>query len=114
MIEYVQEYIVRDEARGQFELVYGPGGAWSNLFGRCAGFRGAGLVRDVNDRRRYLVLEIWTGEDLREQATIDRAAEWAALDARLAGLAESRRELGTFKILAEATVRAAPRRGRPG
>ena len=43
---------------------------------------------------------------------IERAAEWAALNARLAEWAASRQELGTFKILAEAAVRAAPRRGR--
>jgi hypothetical protein len=27
MIEIVWEFVVKEEARGQFELVYGPGGA---------------------------------------------------------------------------------------
>jgi hypothetical protein len=34
MIEIVWEFVVKEEARGQFELAYGPGGAWSKLFAR--------------------------------------------------------------------------------
>ena len=46
MVEIVWEFVVKEEARGQFELAYGPGGAWSKLFARCPGFRGTTLLRD--------------------------------------------------------------------
>ena len=49
MIEIVWEYVVKEEARGQFELAYGPGGAWSKLFARCPGFRGTTLLRDTKN-----------------------------------------------------------------
>ena len=48
MVEIVWEFVVREETRGQFELAYGPGGAWSKLFARCLGFRGTTLLRDTN------------------------------------------------------------------
>jgi heme-degrading monooxygenase HmoA len=112
MIEVVTEYVVREQARGQFELAYGPGGAWSQLFAGAPGFRGATLLRDTHDARRYLAIDVWDAEALREQALADGAAEYARLQADLDAWAASRRELGVYRVQAEAAVR--PRgRARP-
>ncbi|MBC7260997.1 MAG: hypothetical protein H5T63_03200 [Chloroflexi bacterium] len=115
MVEIIYEYIVKEEARGQFELAYGPGGVWGKLFARCAGFRGITLLRDTKNLRRYLAVELWDHEVQRGQALAERQAEYAILDTALAEWCESRNALGTFRVLAEATVRPqgkAERRGR--
>lgn len=109
MIEIVQEFVVHEEARGQFELAFGPGGAWSRLFARAAGFRGITLLRDVADRRRYLMIEVWDSAAHRERALAEHGAEHAHLEADLVAWAESRSELGAFTVLAAAGVRPARR-----
>jgi len=111
MIEIVCEFVVKEEARGQFELAYGPGGVWSKLFAQCPGFRGATLLRDTGDPRRYLAIDLWDTEAQREQMLAEREAEYASLEAAFDDWTESRTELGTFRVLAEATVRP---RGRAG
>ena len=110
MIEIIHEFVVKEESRGRFELVYGPGGAWSKLFSQCPGFRGTTLLRGTKDPRRYMAIELWDNEDQREQALAERNAEYSALDADFADWTESRTEIGAFRVLAEAKVRP---RGRP-
>jgi heme-degrading monooxygenase HmoA len=105
MIEVVWEYIVKEEAQGQFELAYGPGGAWSKMFARCPGFRGTTLLRDTKKPRRYLVIDLWDTEAQREQVLDERKAEYADLEAAFANWTESKTEVGIYRVLAEATVR---------
>ncbi len=104
MIEIVCEFVVKEEARGQFELAYGPGGAWSKLFARCPGFRGTTLLRDTKNPRRYLTIEFWDTVAQREQMLSERKAEHSSLDASFADWTESQTEEGIFSVLAEATV----------
>jgi len=104
MIEIVWEFVVKEEARGQFELAYGPGGAWSKLFARCPGFRGTTVLRDTKNPRRYLTIELWDTEAQREQALAERQAEYSSLEAAFADWIESKTELGIFSVRAEATV----------
>ncbi len=105
MIEIVWEFVVKEEARGQFELAYGPGGAWSKLFARYPGFRGTTLLRDTKNPRRYLTIDFWDTLAQREQLLAERKAEYSNLDAAFANWTESRTEMGVFRVLAEATVR---------
>jgi len=105
MIEIIWEFVVKEEARGQFELAYGPGGAWSKLFARCPGFRGTTLLRDTKNPRRYLTIEFWDTGTQREQMLAERKAEYSNLDAAFADWTESKTEVGIFRVLAEATVR---------
>ena len=105
MVEIIREFLVKEEARGHFELAFGPGGAWSNLFGQCKGFRGTTLLRGIKDRRRYVSVELWDTEEQREQALAGRQAEYSSLDANFAEWTESQTEVGVFQVLAEATIR---------
>ena len=116
MIEVVWEFVVKEEARGQFELAYGPGGAWSKLFAQCPGFRGTTLLRDTKNPRRYLAIDLWDTEAQREQVLAERRAEYARVDAAFGNWTESRTELGMFRVLAEATVhpRGRARRSKAG
>lgn len=111
MIEIISEFVVKDEARGRFELMFGPGGAWSRLFGRAAGLRGVTLLRDAQNRHRYLMVEVWDTAAQRQDALAGHAAEHASLEAALADWCEARTDLGVFTMLAQAAVRP-PRGGR--
>jgi heme-degrading monooxygenase HmoA len=112
MVEIVWEFVVKEEARGQFELAYGPGGAWSKLFARCLGFRGTTVLRDTKNPRRYLTIDLWETGAQREQALAESKAEYSDLEAAFDSWIESKTEVGIFSVLAEATVRPRGRAGR--
>lgn len=105
MIEVIWEYVVGEDAQGQFELAYGPGGAWGKLFSEQPGYRGTTLLRDERDRRKYLTVDFWDSEAMREKMLVKREAEYADLLATFQDWAESKREVGIFRVLAEGTVR---------
>lgn len=105
MIEIIWEFVVKEEARGQFELTYGPGGAWSKLFTRSPGYRGTTLLRDTKNPRRFLTIDLWDTEAQHEQILAERAEEYSNLHANLGDLTESKTEVGVFRVLAEGTVR---------
>ena len=75
MIEIVCEFVVKEDAQGQFELAYGPGGAWSKLFARCPGFRGTTLLRDMKRPQRYLTIDFWDTNAQREDVLTERKTE---------------------------------------
>jgi heme-degrading monooxygenase HmoA len=104
MIEIVWEFVVKEEATGQFELAYGPGGAWSNLFARSQGFRGTTLLRDMKNPHRYLAVDLWDTESQRDQVLAENKDKYAELQATLDDWTESKTEMGIFRVLAEATV----------
>ena len=112
MVEIVCEYLVREQARGQFELAFGPGGAWSKLFSRSPGFRGTTVLRDAKDPRRYLAIEVWDSEHQRDQALDEGQDGYAGLMAAFEEWTETRTELGTFSVLAQAGVRPISGAGR--
>lgn len=111
MIEIAREIVLKGEFQGQFEIVYGPGGAWSKLFAKSPGFRAATVLRDVNNPRRYFAIDLWDSEDQRAQALVEHQAEYADLEATFDEWTESKTDLGTFSVRAQATVRS---RGKPG
>lgn len=111
MIQIVWQYQVREEARARFELAYGPGGAWSNLFARSPGFRGTVLLRDTREPRRFLTIDTWDSEAERD-ALLDRhRAAYTALNASFREWTEAETEIGVFRVLAEASVRRPGARG---
>jgi len=104
MIEVVWEFVVREETRGHFELAFGPGGLWGKLFGSCQGYRGTTVMRDTDDQRRYLVVDLWETSESREQALAEHDEAAADLETTLSTWVETRTDMGVFRILAEATV----------
>ena len=105
MIEIVWEFVVKEGFQGQFELAYGPGGAWSKLFAQSPGFRGTTLLRDTQNSLRYLAIDIWDSATQREQALVEIETDYSAVDAGFRDWTESRTQLGVFRVQAEATVR---------
>jgi quinol monooxygenase YgiN len=112
MIEVVWDISVREDVRGHFELAFGPGGAWSKLFAKSTGFQGTTLMRDIKSPGRYLVIELWNDEGKRNQAISENHAEYLDLQTTFDSWTESRIEMGTYYVLAEATVRPRGKAGR--
>jgi heme-degrading monooxygenase HmoA len=61
VIALVFRYDVRDTET--FEEVYGPDGEWAKFFRQGAGFIGTELLRDVDERDRYIVVDRWESID---------------------------------------------------
>ena len=112
MIQIVWQYEVKEESRGKFELAYGPGGAWSSLFARAPGYRGTALLRDTADPRRYLTIDAWDTEDQYQDFLSRQRNAYEAMDSGFRELIVSEIRVGAFKLLAEATVRPAPKAGK--
>ncbi|MFL7890519.1 MAG: antibiotic biosynthesis monooxygenase [Anaerolineales bacterium] len=105
MVEIIWEFIVKDEFRGQFELAYGPGGAWSKLFARYPGFRGTTVLRDVKNPERYLTFDVWETESQRGHALDELQVEYSELEMEFEKWTVSKSEVGVFRMLSEAAVR---------
>ena len=85
-----------DVARlAEFERDYGSEGAWNALFRRGAGYLGTELVRSPTDPSRYLAVDRWTSRSAYEAFREAFREEYAALDARCAGLTRSERLVST-------------------
>jgi heme-degrading monooxygenase HmoA len=108
MIQIVWQYDVKEESRGKFELAYGPGGPWSDLFARSPGFRGTVLLRDTNNPRRYLTIDNWDSKDHHEAMLAEHNDKYSALDAAFHEWTDSQVEIGVFRLLAEASIRPSP------
>ena len=105
MIEVLWEIAVNDAARARFELIFGPGGAWSKLAAASGGFRGTTLLCDAAAPQRYLVIEVWDEETDRAEMEAAHPGELAALEAAFAECGASRRRLGVFTLRSQAAVR---------
>jgi heme-degrading monooxygenase HmoA len=89
MIQIVWQYQVKEEFRATFELAYGLGSAWSQLFGNSPGFRGTALLRDTHNPHSYLTLDSWDSEEHREA---DEEAFETGTPRRLGGCAFRKRQ----------------------
>ena len=110
MVQVVWAFLAKEEARQQFILVFGPGGVWSNFFASAAGFRGAVLLCQEDNPSRFLLIETWQSVAKRQGFLDEHAGPWSELLDRIAQLIETKAELGTFRMLAESTVRTRSRR----
>jgi hypothetical protein len=114
MIQIVWQYEVKEEFRSKFELAYGPGGAWSKLFGSGPGYRGTVLLRDAHHPNRYLSVDSWESEDQYQAFLRDHGGEYSSLDATFKEWTDVEAQVGVYKLLAEATVRPHTGTGRAG
>ena len=60
---YVWAFQVRRECLDQFQMHYGEGGSWVELFRRADGYVGTRLLRDRADPCRFLTIDTWRSVD---------------------------------------------------
>jgi heme-degrading monooxygenase HmoA len=62
MFVILWEFEVKPGSEGSFEKVYGPTGAWVQLFQRDPHYRGTKLLRDVAQPLHYYTIDYWDFE----------------------------------------------------
>ncbi len=93
----VWEFYVSAGQEQSFEKVYGPGGDWARLFKGSEAYLGTELVRDVQNRARYVTLDFWASRGAYAQFRASHKAEYEAIDARCEMLTEQETEVGTLE-----------------
>mgnify|MGYP001565969143 CR=1 FL=1 len=99
MFVIVYEFIAKPERPEDFETLYREDGAWAELFRQSLGFVSTTLMKDLRDRRRYLVADRWTSEEMFEDFKRTHAAAYQALDERCRRLVERETLIGRFDFL---------------
>ena len=97
MFAIIWRYEVKEEARGAFEVAYGPTGAWAQLFARSAGFRGTELLRA--DDGSYLTLDVWRGQEDFDSFMAEHESDYQALDRGTEGWTRSEHRIGSYEVL---------------
>ena len=92
----IWEFRVRPGMESRFEEVYGPEGAWAQLFRTGDGFTGTELHRDAHIARRYITLDFWNSEQAYRRFRQQNAARYQAIDAECEAMTESEAEMGSF------------------
>jgi heme-degrading monooxygenase HmoA len=93
----VWEFQVKPEKAAEFEEIYGPEGAWAQLFRRSASFLGANLLCDLETPGRYLTLDRWISRDALRHFKQIHHNEYSTLDKHCEGLTVKEVFIGDFQ-----------------
>ena len=92
----VWEFVVPESTRSRFEQVYGPAGAWAQLFLRDPAYLGTELLHDLQTPGRYLTLDRWASEAAYQAFRGRFCDAYAALDRECEALTERETRVGSF------------------
>lgn len=96
MFTVIWRYEVHSGREAEFEVFYGSGGPWSELFRRSSYYTDTALLRDVSHPHTYVTMDRWVSEaGYREFLRAERA-EYARIDAQAEAMTAREEMLGTF------------------
>jgi heme-degrading monooxygenase HmoA len=93
---YIWEYLVSSDRVDEFEELYGPHGAWSDLFRQSTGYVKTELHRDRSHVNRFVTVDYWDSYDTWLDWRTLFAAQFEELDRRGEQLTAEEREVGRF------------------
>jgi heme-degrading monooxygenase HmoA len=93
----IWQYRVRPDKADEFRNVYGPSGAWADLFGRVAGYQGTELFQSATEPDTYLTLDRWESAEAWAAFLQAHPEDYAALDLRCDSLTVAEMEVGGFR-----------------
>lgn len=97
-VAFLWRFRVNPAHRAEFERIYGPRGAWAELFARSDGYLGTELLREV-DGAHYVTVDRWRARGdfaaFKERFT----EEYAKLDVSCESLTESETSLGSYVVV---------------
>ncbi len=99
MIEVIWEFRVKPQHLAEFEMNYSSLGPWATLFRGSPAYRSTRLVRDREDRVRFLTIDIWDDLAAYESFRGEHADRYQELDRSFEKLTESERFVGIFEVL---------------
>lgn len=94
MIHAIWQFRVHPDHVVDFELNYGPQGAWAKLFERSPAYHGTQLLHDLEDSLRYCTIDKW--DDIASYKAIRGDTDYALLDRACEKLTTSERLVGVF------------------
>lgn len=80
----------------EFEVAYGPEGAWARLFQNGAGYLGTQLLRGVSGSGEYATIDRWESEDAWTSFLGLHSLEYEALDRACQRLCSVDARIGEF------------------
>ena len=98
MLLVLWEYEVKTDRIEEFESLYRPDGAWTDLFHVCPAFVSITLWKDLRRPGRYMVADRWTSETVYDEFVREQAVAIAELSARGARAWTSEREVGRYEL----------------
>lgn len=90
------EFEVKPGGEERFEDAYGPGGAWTLLFGRASDYRETRLLCDPSRERTYLTADFWESREAYESFKLRHHDTYVSLDEACASLTARERCIGFF------------------
>ena len=83
----------------EFERVYGPDGEWAQFFGGGRGYVGTELLRDLEQRGRYMVIDRWESRDAYNAFVEAHREEYMRRVDETVFLYDQELRLGTFETV---------------
>jgi heme-degrading monooxygenase HmoA len=96
------EFLVQASQQAEFERHYAPDGSWAALFRQAPGYLGTELLRDRDNRLRYVTIDRWTGIEAYQAFHVRFGQQYDALDRRCEGLTTHEAPLGEYDEAAPA------------
>lgn len=93
---YIWEYVVLPDRIDEFEELYGPQGAWSDLFRQSTSYVKTELHRDRSQLNRFITVDYWESYDAWLDWRALFEAQFDELDRRGEQLTAEEREVGRF------------------
>ncbi len=94
---YIWAYRVLPERADEFRRLYGPDGAWVQLFRQAPGYLGTDLYRDRDNGDRYVSIDRWESEEAFRGFRAKFAKEFERLDSDGGQLTLEETPLGEFE-----------------
>jgi len=96
---YIWEFQVPPPHVEAFEKAYGPGGAWDQLFRLDSAYRGTDLLRDPQQRGRYLTIDHWATREACQSFHDRYRAEFDAIDRVCEAFTLAECHIGDFEMV---------------
>ncbi len=103
--EVLWEYLVKSEFLEQFVEIYGPHGAWAELFARYPGYLGTDLVRDTANDRRFITKDRWVSYAAYSDMKHRSRKVYQAIDEQCEKLTVDETYIGIFAVVGRADDR---------
>jgi heme-degrading monooxygenase HmoA len=103
MYVIIWEYQVKAEHSVEFEKIYGVTGAWVDLFHKQKGYLGTELLRDPQDRKRYITIDRWDSRRAYESFLSQWKKEYDVLDKRCEEVTMQESMLGKWETIGHDT-----------
>jgi heme-degrading monooxygenase HmoA len=91
----IWEYETHPGSEPAFEQLYGPAGAWAQLFREHRGYVGTELLRDERPQR-YITIDRWESETEYVAFLANAASRYADIDAMGDALTAEERRIGRY------------------